>query len=129
MNLKTIGKRIKGIFSIRRRSAEQVQQRYLQWYEKDPERLKWEVRSMQVLFPQLQLIRLNDSRLAFRGNLNRYSIAVIFPYLYPLEPPQVLIFEGQNQTDDSSRTKRGFLWKTDMPAAGVLQQIHLSLEV
>jgi len=129
MNLRNLGKKIRNIFSFRDRYTEQVQRRYAQWYETDKERLKWEIGLMQTRYPQLSIIKLNDGRIAFRGFLNGATIAVIFPYLYPVEPPQIAIFVESKQGDPSGNLTKRFIWQTDMSAANALQQAQNSLRV
>lgn len=124
MNLRGLLNKMKTFFSLPNRNNGLFQQSiYQQWYEKDRQRLVWETGMMQSLFPQISLARLNDGRLAFRGTHDGKNIGVIFPYLYPLEPPQVVLSVDSEQNRSISRLSQRFLWQTNMPAAHIVQQI------
>ncbi|MBI5196512.1 MAG: hypothetical protein HZA10_09335 [Nitrospirae bacterium] len=124
MNLKELSRKVKYFFSISEGNYEQDQLGYFHWYEKDPKRLKWEAAMMNALFPQLILLRLRDGRLAYRGSVNGKDIALVFPYLYPIEPPQVAVFKEKVQGDDPDSFYTGFIWQTNMSAVDILRGIQ-----
>jgi hypothetical protein len=68
------------------------------WYEYDSMRLVIEKNAMQERYPGFVLRKLDDGRLAWIGkittnNNNTYQIAVIYPYSFPNQPPEVYPIE------------------------------------
>lgn len=123
MNFKELSRKVKYFFSISEKNIEDDQLGYFHWYEKDPKRLRWEAAMMNTLFPELTMLKLRDGRLAFSGIVKGKEIALVFPYLYPLEPPQVAIFGGKVDGEDLDTFYTGFIWQTNMSAVDILREM------
>ena len=73
----------------------------MQWYERDKKRLKIEITAVKDRYPQFELIKLRDGRLAWRGWLRtrraadtygrRYGVLVVYPSNYPVDAPRVYV--------------------------------------
>ena len=71
---------------------------YLQWYEKDAERLKLEIQKVLEDFPGINCMRMNDARIGFKGEVCGYNICLMCDYQYPLNPPEIYLYGLENKS-------------------------------